>query len=163
DLSRETIEAIKSLGYDMAPWSWLNEALPASGEAVRRVYRRDADGQIIPNWKIDDQQWNLVCYSHVQDHQKKALEVDIPEMTWDHFDVLSCVSPMECYALDHPHHLERPAARSDDRQWVRDAFLVDQRAGRMVSSENFNDAYSLEYDFGSVKALPLYGPWPFWP
>src|SRR6185503_7834142 len=62
DLSRDTIEAIKSLGYDMAPWSWLNEALPASGEEVRAMYRRDADGQIIPNWKIDDQQWNLMCY-----------------------------------------------------------------------------------------------------
>jgi hypothetical protein len=33
----------------------------------------------------------------------------------------------------------------------------------MVSSENFNDGYSLELDLGSVKAWPLYGPWPFWP
>jgi hypothetical protein len=163
DLSRETIEAIKALGYDMAPWSWLNEALPASGEEVRKLYRRDADGQIIPNWKIDEQQWNLMCYSYVQDHQKIALKTSIPEMTWDHFDVLSCISPMECYDLNHPHHLGRPATRSDDRQWVRDAFEVDQRAGLMVSSESFNDAYSLEYDFGSVKAFPLYGPWPFWP
>lgn len=163
DLSRETIEAIKALGYDMAPWSWLNEALPASPEEVLRLYRHDSNGQIMPNWKIDDQQWYWMCHSYVQDYQQKALKTDIPEMTWDHFDVLSCMAAMECYALDHPRHLGRPATRSDDRQWVRDAFLVDQRAGLMVSSESFNDAYSREYDFGSVKAFPLYGPWPFWP
>jgi hypothetical protein len=33
----------------------------------------------------------------------------------------------------------------------------------MVSSECFNDAYAMEYDCGSVKAFPSYGPWPFWP
>lgn len=163
DLSCETITAIRALGYDMAPWSWLNEALPVSPEEVLRLYRRDAAGQIMPNWKIDDQQWNWVCHSYVQDHQQKALDSIIPEMTWDHFDVLSCVAGMECYALDHPRHLGRPASRGEDRQWVREAFLVDQHAGRMVSSESFNDAYSLEVDFGSVKAFPLYGPWPFWP
>ena len=163
DLSRETIENIKALGYDMAPWSWLNEALPASPEEVVRMHRRDASGQIMPNWKIDDQQWYWTCHSYVQDYQQKALKTRIPEMTWDHFDVLACVAGLECYALDHPRHLGRPATRAEDRQWVRDAFLVDQRAGLMVSSENFNDAYSREYDFGSVKAFPSYGPWPFWP
>ncbi len=163
DLSRETIEAIKSLGYDMAPWSWLNEALPVSPEEVLRQYRRDPAGQIMPHWKIDDQQWYLICHSYLQDWQQKALTTIIPEMTWDHFDVLSCVAGLECHALDHPHHLGRPASRTEDRQWVREVFKVDLRAGRMVSSESFNDAYSLEYDFGSVKAFPLYGPWPFWP
>lgn len=163
DLSRETIDAIKAMGYDMAPWSWLNEALPVSPKEVLSQYRRDSAGQIMPHWKIDDQQWNLVCHSYVQDWQKKALNDSIPEMTWDHFDVLSCVAGLECYALDHPGHLGRPATRSEDRQWVRETFQVDQRAGLMVSSENFNDAYSMEYDFGSVKAFPLYGPWPFWP
>ena len=163
NLSRATIEAIKALGYDMAPWSWLNEALPVSDEEIRRLYRRSADGQIIPHWRIDDQQWYLMCYSYTQEFQQRALQTAIPEMTWDHFDVLSCVPPMECYALDHPRHLGRPAARSDDRGWVRDTFRTDQQAGRMVSSENFNDAYIVEQDFGSVKAWPQYGPWPFWP
>jgi len=163
DLSRETIEAIKAIGYDMAPWSWLNEALPVSPEEIVQMHRRDSAGQIMPNWKIDDQQWYWTCHSYVQDWQERALKTGIPDMTWDHFDVLSCVAGMECYALDHPRHLGRPATRGEDRQWVRNAFLVDQRAGLMVSSENFNDAYSREYDIGSVKAFPQYGPWPFWP
>ena len=163
DISRETIEAIKELGYDMAPWSWVNEALPASKDEVTKLYRRDNNGKFIPNWQIDEQQWNVMCYSYLQDHQEQALKDNIPEMTWDHFDVLACVPPMECYALDHPRHLGRASTRSEDRQWIRDTFRVDQRAGLMVSSENFNDAYSLEYDFGSVKAFPSYGPWLFWP
>ena len=163
NLSRQTIEAIKEIGYDMAPWSWLNEALPASGEEVNRMMRRDRAGSTIPHWQIDEQHWQVMCYSYIEEYQRRALKSDIPEMTWDHFDVLSCVPPMECFSLDHPRHLGRPALRSDDRQWIRDAFRADQAAGFIVSSENFNDAYSLEYDFGSVKAWPQYGPWLFWP
>ena len=163
NLDQDTIEEIKSLGYDMAPWSWLNEALTASPADVRRMYRRGLDGQIIPNWKIDDQQWYLVCYSYLQEYQQRALLEAIPEMTWDHFDVLACVPPMECHALDHPRHLRYPSSRGEDRAWIKDAFRADQQAGLMVSSENFNDAYAMEYDLGSVKALPQYGPWPFWP
>jgi hypothetical protein len=163
NLSRDTIEAIKALGYDIAPWSWLNEALPSSSGEVTHMLRRDSQGNPVPHWKIDDQHWDLMCYSYIQDYQRRALGSSIDNVTWDHFDVLSCVSPMECYALNHPRHMGRPAARSEDRQWVRDTFLADQQAGRMVSSESFNDAYSVEYDFGSVKAWPQYGPWPFWP
>jgi hypothetical protein len=163
DLSRATIEAINALGYDVAPWSWLNEALSASPEEVVRMHRRDVQGKIMPNWKIDDQQWYWTCHSYAQDWQQKALQNIIPEMTWDHFDVLSCVAGLECYALDHPRHLGRPASRSEDRQWIRDVFKVNTSAGRTVSSESFNDAYSMEYDIGSVKAFPSYGPWPFWP
>jgi hypothetical protein len=84
-------------------------------------------------------------------------------MTWDHFDVLACAPNMECYALDHPAHLGRPMTRAEDRAWVRKTFLADQAKGLPVSSESFNDNYSLEYDLGSVKAWPQYGPWPFWP
>jgi hypothetical protein len=162
-LSRETVEAIKALGYDMAPWSWLNEALQVSSEAVRKYYRRNADGEINKNWAIDDQQWYMMCYSYIAQHQRRALAEMIPDMTWDHFDVLACVPPMECYASDHAQHMGRPAARSEDREWTREAFRVDQRSGLIVSAENFNDAYTLELDFGSVKAWPGYGPWPFWP
>jgi hypothetical protein len=162
NLPGETVEAIQSLGYEVAPWSWLNEALDTGAEA-HRIYRRNAEGKIIPHWAIDDQQWYLVCYSTIVDYQRRALQECIPDMNWDHFDVLACVPPMECYALDHPQHAGHPLTRSEDRQWVRQTFLADQTAGRIVSSENFNDGYSLEYDIGSVKAWPQYGPWPFWP
>ena len=163
DLCQEVVAAIKSLGYDIAPWTWLNEALDKGGESIRHIFRRNLAGESLPNWAIDDQQWYLVCYSFIEEYQRRALRDKIPDLTWDHFDVLSCVPPLECYALDHPNHLDRPLSRSEDREWIRKAFQVDQTDGRMVSSESFNDAYSLELDFGSVKAWPQYGPWPFWP
>ena len=53
--------------------------------------------------------------------------------------------------------------RAEDKDWIRKTCLADQAKGLPVSSENFNDAYSLECDLGSVKAWPQYGPWPFWP
>ncbi len=143
NLEARTVEAIKSLGYDLAPWSWLNEALDVD-DVARSMYRRDKHGGTILHWAIDDQQWRLVCYTFIESWQKAALHGEIADQTWDHFDVLACV-------------------RAEDREWIRKAFLADQATGRMVSSENFNDAYSLEYDLGSVKAWPQYGPWPFWP
>jgi hypothetical protein len=162
NLNADTVAAIKSLGYDLAPWSWLNEALQR-GDGIQRTYRLDAQGKAIPHWAIDEQQWYLVCYSFIEAWQQRALQGSIADQTWDHFDVLACVPPMECYANDHPGHTGRPLARTEDREWIRRAFLADQQRGLMVSSENFNDAYARELDFGSVKAWPQYGPWPFWP
>jgi hypothetical protein len=161
-LSPETVNAVKDLGYDIAPWSWLNEALD-TGPGIQAIYRRTPAGQPIKHWAIDDQQWYLACCSAIPGYQRRALQESLAAMTWDHFDVLACVPPMECYALDHPGHPGQPLSRSADRQAVRQAFLSDQQAGLVVSSENFNDAYSLECDLGSVKAWPQYGPWPFWP
>jgi hypothetical protein len=162
NLAVETVEAIKTLGYDIAPWSWLNEALD-TGNEIHKWMRRDQENQIIPHWAIDDQQWYQVCHSFVEGYQNRVLQTEINDQTWDHFDVLACVPPMECYALDHDHHLGRYLSRSEDREWIRRVFQSDLAAGRMVSSENFNDAYATELDFGSVKAWPQYGPWPFWP
>ena len=163
DLPRQTIEAIKALGYDMAPWSWIMEALDDDTQRIQHQYRRDRLGQVIPNWAIDDQQWYLVCHSFMEAYQKQAIRDSIPEMTWDHFDVLSCLPPAECYALDHPGHLGRPSTRGEDRDFIHRTFQADQAVGRLVSSESFNDAYAADLDFGSVKAWPQYGPWPFWP
>jgi hypothetical protein len=162
-LSREEVAAIVGLGYDVAPWSWLNEALDDGSERIHRMYRRNARGATMPHWAIDDQQWYHVCYSFLEEYQQSALQEAIADVTWDHFDVLACVPPLECYALDHPNHLGRPMSRSEEREWIKRVFLADQARGMAVSSENFNDAYSREYDLGSVKAWPQYGPWPFWP
>jgi hypothetical protein len=161
-LPPDTVAAIKALGFDIAPWSWLNEALD-TGEEIQRMFRRKASGEIMPHWAIDEQQWYQVCYSFIEGYQKSALESSIADQTWDHFDVLACVPPMECYAMDHPNHAGKALSRGEDRTWIRRAFQADQEAGLMVSSENFNDAYTLELDFGSVKAWPQFGPWPFWP
>ncbi|NLU43025.1 MAG: hypothetical protein GXX08_12585 [Firmicutes bacterium] len=162
-LTTDEVEAIRALGYDVAPWTWINEALDDGSEKVRRMYRRGPDGEIIPHWAIDDQQWYLVCSTFMEEYQKQAVRTKIADCTWDHFDVLACNTVGECYALDHPNHLGRPIPRSNDREWVRKALLAGQADGRAVSSENFNDAYSLECDLMSVKALPRYGSAPFWP
>ncbi len=163
NLSPDEVAAIKALGYDVAPWSWLNEALDDGTPETRRMFRRNAAGDIMKHWAIDDQQWYHVCYSFIEAFQEKALQGQISDISWDHFDVLACVPPLECYALDHPHHLGHPLSRTEERAWIRRVFQLDQARGLAVSSENFNDAYAMEQDLGSVKAWPQYGPWLFWP
>jgi hypothetical protein len=162
-LSKDQVSAIKAMGYDVAPWSWLNERLDDKTEAAHAMFRRDATGQIKEHWAIDDQQWYHVCYSFIEAYQRQVQGNEIADMTWDHFDVLSCVPPQECYALDHAQHPGQPLSRTDARDWIRKTFRADQAKGWPVSSENFNDAYACEYDIGSVKAWPQCGPWPFWP
>jgi len=163
DLSTETVAAIKGLGYDVAPWSWLNEAQDDGTPRTRAMYRMSAQGERLDGWAIDAQQWHPVCSSFIPDQQRRALRGTLSDLTWDHFDVLACAPVSECFARDHAGHSGRPLTHSEDRAAIRRAFLADQAAGLVVSSENFNDAYSLEYDLGSVKAWPQYGPWPFWP
>jgi hypothetical protein len=41
NLSREVVEAIKSLGYDIAPWTWLNEALDLESGSIPRTFRQN--------------------------------------------------------------------------------------------------------------------------
>jgi hypothetical protein len=162
-LTKTQVLEIKKLGYDVAPWSWLNERLDNHEPGTETMFRRSSDGMMQENWAIDAQQWYDVCYSFLLEHQNQALESKVSDITWDHFDVLSCVPPKECYALDHINHLGRPMARNESRAWVRRLFHTDRAKGLAVSSENFNDAYACDYDIGSVKAWPQYGPWPFWP
>jgi hypothetical protein len=161
DMPHDLVQAIRGLGYDVAPWSWIMEAL--DDEAARRMYRRDRNGSTLPNWAIDDQRWSLVCHSFMEERQRAALRGEIPDMSWDHFDVLSCLPPGECYANDHPGHPGRPSTRAEDREFIRRTFAADTEAGLLVSSESFNDAYARDLDFGSVKAWPQFGPWIFWP
>ncbi len=183
DLDAVQVAAIKALGYDVAPWSWLNEAMDDGTDRIRSTFRHGEDGEPLQGWAIDAQRWHPVCSSVVPEHQQAELadrgrpwgqarvcsgrkpqrSPAMTDMTWDHFDVLACAPVAECYATQHAGHPGRPLSRSEDRESIRRTFLTDQAAGLAVSSENFNDAYSMEYDLGSVKAWPQYGPWPFWP
>ena len=162
-LTPEAVAAIKELGYDVAPWSWLNEALDDGQPATQASFRRNAAGDVMKHWAIDTQQWYHVCYSLIEAYERRALGEELADVTWNHFDVLACVPPLECYARNHTTHPCRPLSRTEERTWLRKVFEVDRALGLAVSSENFNDAYSLEMDIGSVKAWPNYGPWPFWP
>ncbi len=90
--------------------------------------------------------------------QNKANANEFADMTWDHFDVIICVTNNECHALDHKNHLGKPLSKTEDREWIKRLLLAGQARSRPVSSESFNDAYSMEYDLGSVKAWAQYGP-----
>jgi len=163
DLDAGTMAVIRDLGYDVAPWSWLNEAQDNGSPRIRKMLRVTAQGVRPNGWAIDAQRWHPVCSSLIADYQQGALKSALSNLTWDHFDVLACAPVSECFATDHPPHLNQPLSRTEDRAAIRRTFLADQTAGLVVSSENFNDAYSLECDLGSVKAWPQYGPWLFWP
>jgi hypothetical protein len=162
-LDQNVVEQIKELGYDIAPWSWLNEGLDDGSGEMRNRYRRDRKGDLMMGWQIDDQKWFKCCTSFMPDYQNKANAGEFSDMTWDHFDVITCATNGECHALDHEKHLGRPLSKTEDREWIKRLLIAGQAGARPVSSENFNDAYSMEYDLGSVKAWAQYGPWAYWP
>jgi hypothetical protein len=159
----ESVRRIRALGYDAAPWSWLGEGLDDGSEAMRLRYRKDPDGQKLLGWEMDTNRWYQCCMSFLPAYQEEALKGVCADMTWDHFDVMTCACNGECYALDHPQHPGRALSKQEDREWLRRLLVTAQAGARPVSSESFNDAYSLEYDIGSVLAWPQYGPWDFWP
>ena len=163
NLDRDVIREIKDLGFDVAPWSWINEGLDDGTEDMRLRYRRNRKGEMAKNWQIDEQRWYACCTTMMEEFLLKQNAGEFSDMTWDHFDVITCATNNECHALDHPNHLGRPLSKSEDREWIRKLLLAGQKDNKPVSSENFNDAYSLEYDLGSVKAWPQYGPWVYWP
>lgn len=163
NLTPDTVAAIKALGYDVAPWSWVNEALDDGSAAIRSMFRREPSGGVRPSWRIEDQQWNAVCSSFMASYKRAENVGAMADMTWDHFDVVTCATNDECHALDHPGHLGRPLSRSEDRANLHDLLRAGQNGNRAVSSEAFNDAYAADYDLGSVKAFPMFRHWPFWP
>ena len=163
DLSREVVDQIKQLGIDVAPWTWISEGLDDHSENMRKRYRITAMNDREAGWQIDEQRWYQCCTGPMPVFQKQSVESDFDDMTWDHFDVITCVANNECYALDHESHPGKPLSRTDDRKFIRQLLMQGQAAARAVSSESFNDAYSMEYDMGSVKMWPQYGPWEFWP
>lgn len=163
NLDRDVIREIKALGFDVAPWSWINEGLDDGTDEMRSRYRRYRNGELAKTWQIDEQKWYACCTTMMEEFLIKQNAGEFSDMTWDHFDVITCATNNECHALDHKHHLGRPLSKSEDREWIRRLLLAGQKDNKPVSSESFNDAYSLEYDLGSVKAWPQYGPWTYWP
>ena len=162
NLDKETVLKIKQLGYDVAPWSWINEGMDDGGE-IRNKYKVKKDGSLQKGWQIDDYKWYQCCTAFMNDFEQNAINNEMSDMTWDHFDVITCATNDECYAKNHEAHLNRSMSKTEDRMWLRKLLKNTQLKGRVVSSENFNDAYSLEYDIGSVKAYPQFGHWQFWP
>lgn len=163
-LSREEIKQITDIGYDVSPWTWITEAADMPENAG--MHRIDRDGSKVFAWQIDDCKWYKVCSPEMHRFEEKAVAGEYDHMTWDHFDVITCAAVSECYAMDHASHPGTALSREQSLQWLRKTLTAGKGAGdksRAVSSENFNDLFSMEYDIGSVKAWPQYGPWPFWP
>lgn len=163
NVSRETVAEIRELGYDVAPWTWINEALDDGTEKLRSQFRINRDGKASNSWQIDEQKWYDMCTTGMESFLRKQNAGPLSDMTWDHFDVITCATNKECHALNHPAHMGRPMSRTEDRQYLRNLLIAGRDGHKAVSSENFNDAYSLEVDLGSVKAWPQYGPWQYWP
>jgi hypothetical protein len=164
--TREEIAKITAMGFDVCPWTWINEAMDDHTAKRANMYRITRDGERVFGWQIDDYKWYKVCSPEMDYFESKAVEGDFDHMTWDHFDVLACASSGECHAPDHKAHPGRPMSREEDLRWLRKALVTGKGPAKRknaVSSENFNDLFSLEYDLGSVKAWPQYGPWTFWP
>lgn len=155
------IAGIKALGYDVAPWSWINEAINDGTVETENRYRINRDGQHILGWRIDDFVWDKCCSYKMAEFQRDAAQHGMAEMTWDHFDVLTCAMIGECYSKEHAGHKGRPMSRMEDIEWLRKTLLYGQDGRKAVSSESFNDMFSLEYDMGSVKAFPLNWKRPF--
>ena len=162
DIPDGEINKIKDLGYDAAPWSWLNEAI--EGKNPEEFFKINSNGEKIFGWRIDDNRWYKVCSAEIERRAREAAAGAFKIMTWDHYDVVACASVGECYGTAHEAHRGRALSRREDLKILRDALLAGRGDGsRAVSSECFNDLFSLEYDLGSVKAWPQYGPWPFKP
>lgn len=163
-LGAEEVAQIKGLGYDVCPWTWINEAIDDGTPERANMYKITRDNTRHFGWQIDGFKWYKVCSPEMEHAERRAVDGPFKEMTWDHFDVLTCASIGECHAPDHKAHLGRALSREEDLSWLRRTLVAGQGSGsRAVSSENFNDLFSLEYDIGSVKAWPQFGPWVFWP
>lgn len=163
NLSDDEIAAVKSLGYDVAPWTWINEAIDDGSDEIRSMYRCTKNGDNRLSWQIDGFKYYNVCTTFMEKFYRKQREERFSEMTWDHFDVVTCATNNECYASNHPAHMNEPLTKSADRAFLRKLLKAAGESGGAVSSESFNDAYSLEYDLGSVKAWAQYDGYIFKP
>jgi len=162
DLSSEEVQKIKDLGYEIAPWSWITELMDGGDESLIR-YRVNERSERSLFWQMDGLRYFKTCSATFADYQRKANAGHCADLTWDHFDVMATSHNNECHALDHPAHMGRKLSRSEDRKMIREAFTAAQEGNRIISSEGFIDAYSMEYDLGSSKAWPRFGSWEFWP
>jgi len=154
-LSDDEIAAIKAVdGAHPSPWAWVVEGLDDGSAAMRSIFKKGPDGKPIPNWKIDEQRWYLVCTPYQVEHVKERLTGDMAAMDWLHFDVSAVWAGRQCFDAGHALHDNRPMGRLGDMDWTRRLFSAETVGNRIVSSEGFNDHYAGWYDIGSTKMMP---------
>ncbi len=154
-LSDEQVAAVKAVdGAHVSPWAWVVEGLDDGSEAMHRIFRKDANGEAVANWKIDEQRWYLVCTPYQVRHVRERLNGDMSAMDWLHFDVNAVWSGRPCFDAGHDLHGGHPMGRKGDMESTRHLFSPETVGNRIVSSEGFNDYYAGWYDIGSTKIMP---------
>jgi hypothetical protein len=116
-LDKEAVKEIKDMGYDAVPWSWINEGLDDGTKEMRNRYGRNRNGELAMSWQIDEQKWYSCCTSFMEEYEDKANAGEFEDMTWDHFEVITCATNNERHALDHKNHLGKPFSKTEDREW----------------------------------------------
>ena len=162
-LSDEEIEAMRETGGFVAPWTWTYEALASGGEAVAGTFARDARGEHVPHWRIDDFVWYRVCTPYQIDFVRRAYEGAMNGMDWNHYDVNAVRGGEPCFDRDHDKHAGRPMSAREDQAAIARLLSSEVNDNRLVSSEGFVEACTKVYDMGSNKYDAAWGDLPFIP
>jgi len=117
----------------------------------------------IPNWKIDDFQWYMVCPPYQTEAIKKRYQSDMALMDWIHYDVVACRPAPVCYNKSHELHENKHMDRRQGFAFSRELLGPETNGNRVVSSEGFCDRLTTSYDIGSSKLFPQSGDSPFIP
>lgn len=163
-MSDQELARLKEVpGALVAPWGWCYEGLDDGSERMRAIFRRDEAGAPIPNWRIEDKTWHLVCTPYQVADVKKRYETDMRAMDWVHYDVGAMNLGLPCFSREHELHGGRPMGRREDMKWSLELLGPATNGNRIVSAEGFVDRYTVSYDVGSTKLLPACGDAPFIP
>jgi hypothetical protein len=159
-LPDETLQRIREVpGALVAPWGWIVEGLDDGSPEMQRIFRRNADGSAPDGWKIEKQQWHLVCPGEQVATMRRWYADDLKAMDWIHYDVCAnYLGRQVCYAKNHPAHPDGPLAATGEVELTRQLFSAAINGNRIVSSEGFMDRYTTQYDVGTTKLWPACGP-----
>ena len=141
-------------GAHAAPWAWCIEGLDDGSRDLHDIFLHDSQGRPVPNWKIDQFQWYLVCTPYQVEHMKRRFAGDMNAMGWVHYDVSAMWGGLNCFNSGHALHGGKPLGRIADVNWVRALFSKATVGNRVVSSEGFGDHYAAWYDIGTTKLMP---------
>jgi hypothetical protein len=155
-MSDDEISRFKAVpGALVSPWGWFIEGLDDGSDRMARIYRRDPQGRAYDNWRIEQQQWKLVCVPYQIEEIKRRYATDMSAMDWMHYDVNATQLGREvCFSKDHELHDRKPLGKRGDVEWTRRLLGADVNGNRIVSSEGFSDRYATSYDLGSTKLVP---------
>ena len=155
-MSDQEISRFKAVpGALVAPWGWFIEGLDDGSARMARLYRRTPDGGAYDAWRIEQQQWKLVCVPYQVEEIKRRYSTDMSAMDWMHYDVNATQLGREvCFSTDHELHDRKPLGKRGDVEWTKRLLGSEVNGNRIVSSEGFQDRYATSYDMGSTKLVP---------